>query len=152
MSRASNAKIDELIAAVAASNGYTDGLETLSTAANALATLLNGYVDGLEGLLTNQAAGEYETVAAGQTAQVLGATGAIGDWLDHVICFPAVVACGLLSVLDGATTLVTFPGGGTTALVDCKPFIIPVRAKAVGAGWKLTTGANIAAIGVGNFT
>ena len=35
--------------------------------------------------LTNFGAGEYETVAASQTAQTIGATGAAGDYLSHVM-------------------------------------------------------------------
>lgn len=94
---------------------------------------------------------EYETVAASQTAQVLGATGQADDWLEGLLVIPAIVACGLVTVLDGATSIPVFVGGGTTALVDAKPFWIPIKAKCVTA-WKVTTGASVSVIGVGNFT
>jgi hypothetical protein len=104
-------------------------------------------------LPVEQTYGEYETVAAGQTDQVMGATGAIGDYLAGVLIVPAVVACGAVSIKDGTGSAISiFVGGGTTALVDAKPFFVPVNARCTGAGWKITTGANVSAIGVGNFT
>lgn len=95
---------------------------------------------------------DYEAVAAGQTAQKLGGNGAIGDYLSHVTIQPAIAACGLVSILDGATTILTFPGGGTTALPSLGPFTMCVGAKSRNGAWAITTGASIAAIGVGNFT
>ena len=35
---------------------------------------------------------EYETVAASQTAQAIGATGATGDYLSHVVIQPVTTA------------------------------------------------------------
>lgn len=103
-------------------------------------------------VLTNFGAGEYETVAASQTAQVLGATGAVGDYIAGILVIPAVVACGLVTLLDGATSIPVFVGGGTTALPSCIPFFIPLGLKAVGAGWAVTTGASVSCIACGNFT
>jgi hypothetical protein len=95
---------------------------------------------------------EYETVAASQTAQVIGATGAAGDYLSHVVVSPAVAACGVVTILDNATTIVAFPGGGTTALSNLIPFVIPVGMKSVSGAWKITTGANVSCAAVGDFT
>jgi hypothetical protein len=39
-------------------------------------------------VLTNFGAGEYETVAASQTAQALGATGATGDYISGILGHP----------------------------------------------------------------
>ncbi len=94
----------------------------------------------------------YEKVAASATAQVLGGAGAIGDFLYGLTVFPALAACGLVSILDGATTIATFPGGGTTALPNLEPFYIPINAPSQEGAWKITTGASIAVIAVGNFT
>lgn len=102
--------------------------------------------------IVNFGAGEYETVAASQTAQVLGATGAAGDYIAGILVIPAVVACGLVTLLDGATSIPVFVGGGTTALPSCIPFFIPLGVKAVGAGWSITTGASVSCIASGNFT
>lgn len=95
---------------------------------------------------------DYETVAASQTAQVMGATGAAGDYLAGVLIVPAAAAAGAVSILDGATSITIFAGGGTTPLADLKPFFVKVGAVSVNGAWKLTTGANVSAIGLGDFT
>lgn len=94
----------------------------------------------------------YETVAASQTAQVIGGTGGAGDYLSHVIVSPATAACGVVTVLDNATTIAAFPGGGTTALTSLIPFVIPIGMRSVSGAWKITTGANVSCVAVGNFT
>lgn len=94
----------------------------------------------------------HKEVAASQTATVLGATGAIGDYLSHVTVFPGTAGCGVVTVLDAAATVGTFAGGGTTALPSLAPFTIMVGAFCTGAGWKITTGANVTVTAVGKFT
>jgi hypothetical protein len=101
--------------------------------------------------LTDLGAGEYETVAASQPAQVLGATGAAGDFISHVLVIPASVDAGHVILLDGATSITVFEGG-TASLSNLVPFIIPLGMISVNGAWKLTTGADVSAIGVGNFT
>ena len=96
--------------------------------------------------------GQYETVAASQTAQALGATGATGDYLSGVLVFPGTAGCGVVTILDNATTIGTFAGGGTTALPSLVPFMIPVGLFSVSGAWKVTTGANVTAVGIGKFT
>ncbi len=93
---------------------------------------------------------EYETVAASQTAQVLGATGGIGDYLHGVLVIPATTSPGNVLLLDGATSITIFTGGATS-VADLKPFFIPIDAMSVNGAWKLTTGANVSCIGVGKF-
>ena len=95
---------------------------------------------------------DYETVAASQTAQVLGSAGATGDWLQRVIITPAVVACGVVTIIDGSTNVIAFVGGGTTALDDVKPFTVEIGAKSVSGAWKVTTGANVSVMAVGDFS
>jgi hypothetical protein len=97
-------------------------------------------------------AAEYEPVAAGQTAQVIGPTGATGDYLSHVIVSPATASCGVVTILDNATALVSFPGGGTTALSNLIPFVIPVGIISSSGAWKITTGSNVSCVAVGKFT
>jgi flavin-dependent dehydrogenase len=92
---------------------------------------------------------EYETVAAGQTAQVLGATGATGDYLSHVVFQPTAVGAGTCTVLDNATVIYTFTTG---TLADLRPIVVPFNANSVSGAWKITTGANITAVGFGDFT
>jgi hypothetical protein len=95
---------------------------------------------------------DYETVAASQTDQVIGTTGAVDDHLAGIIIVPAVVACGLVTVKDSTTVVFTFVGGGTTALQDCKPFYVPIGLKSKNGAWKITTGANVSVVACGNFT
>lgn len=94
----------------------------------------------------------YETVAASQTNQAIGATGAAGDYLSHVIVSPATAGCGVCTILDNATEIAAFPGGGTTALSNLIPFVIPIGMKSTSGAWKITTGANIKCVAVGKFT
>jgi hypothetical protein len=109
----------------------------------------------LRGLL-DDVAGEYETVAASQTDQVLGATGGVGDYLRGLLIIPGVAAAGTVSIKDGNGSAITlFAGGGVTPLPSLVPVFVPLGMRAKNAttpGWKVTTGADVTAIGVGNFT
>lgn len=96
-------------------------------------------------------AGEYETIAASQTAQVLGATGAAGDYISGVLVIPATTSPGVVTLLDGATPIPLFVGG-SSSVSNLVPFFIPLGMISVSGAWKLTTGANVSAIGMGNFT
>lgn len=94
---------------------------------------------------------EYETVAASQTAQVLGATGATGDFIAGVLVVPATTSPGNVLLLDNATSITVFTGGGTS-VSNLVPFYIPLGMTSVSGAWKLTTGSNVSCIGIGNFT
>src|SRR5262245_10740608 len=94
----------------------------------------------------------YETVAAGQTAQVLGVTGAQGDYLKRIIIIPATAAGGLVTILDGGTSIPLYVGGATTAAVELFPREVELEMFSVEGPWKVTTGANISVIAVGRFT
>lgn len=101
--------------------------------------------------LTNFGAGEYETVAASQTAQALGATGATGDYIAGVLVVPATTSPGNVLLLDNATSITVFTGGATS-VSNLVPFFIPLGMISVSGAWKITTGANVSCIGIGNFT
>lgn len=94
---------------------------------------------------------EYETVAASQTAQAIGATGATGDYILGVLVVPANTSPGNVLLLDNATSITIFTGGSgsVTSLV---PFFIPLNMISVSGAWKLTTGADVSCIAVGDFT
>lgn len=92
---------------------------------------------------------EYETVAAAQTAQAMGATGATGDYIERVIFQPVTTAAATSTILDNATVIFTYTGG---TLSDLKPIIVPLGLYSVSGAWKITTGANMTAIGIGDFT
>jgi hypothetical protein len=101
--------------------------------------------------INNALVGEYETVAASQTAQVLGATGGTGDWIAGVLVIPATTSPGNVLLLDNATSITIFTGGASS-VSNLVPFMIPLGMKSVSGAWKLTTGANVSCIGIGNFT
>lgn len=92
---------------------------------------------------------EYETVAASQTDQVLGATGATGDFLSHIVIQPATTGAGTVTVKDGTTVIFTFTSG---TLSDLSPKTVAFGTFSVNGAWKVTTGANVAVIGIGDFT
>ena len=96
---------------------------------------------------------EYETVAAGQSDQVMGPTGAAGDWLAGVLIVPATTAAGAVSIKDGGGSAISiWAGGGTTPLITLQPFFVPLGIRSEAGAWKITTGSNVSAIGIGNFT
>lgn len=104
------------------------------------------------GLKTEGVDTEYETVAASQTAQALGATGAAGDFLLSLLVIPATTSPGAVTILDGATSIPVFVGGATS-VSNLIPFTIFVNARALNSGgWKVTTGANVSVIASGNWT
>lgn len=106
----------------------------------------------LRGLLS-RVAGSYETIAASQTDQVMGATGATGDYLAGILIVPGTAAAGIVQIKDGAGSAISiFAGGGVTALTTLVPFFVPLGVQSAAGAWKVTTGANVTAIGVGNFT
>jgi hypothetical protein len=94
---------------------------------------------------------EYETVAASQTAQALGATGATGDYIAGILVVPANLNPGNVLLLDNATSITVF-AGGTNSVSNLIPFYIPLNLTSVSGAWKITTGASVSCIGCGNFT
>lgn len=97
------------------------------------------------------AANAYETVAASQTAQAMGATGATGDFLSHCVATPGTTSPGVVTILDNATAIVSF-AGGASSVSNLVPFTIPIGAISVSGAWKITTGANVTVVCVGRFT
>lgn len=95
--------------------------------------------------------GDYETVAAGQTDQMLGPTGAAGDYLSGLLVIPATTSPGAISIEDGATNIPVFTGGANS-VTSLTPFFIPLGIRSVSGGWEVTTGTNVAVIGIGKFT
>lgn len=102
-------------------------------------------------VLAKAVEGDYETVAASQTAQTLGATGAAGDYISHVLIIPATTSPGNVILLDNATSITIF-AGGASSVSNLVPFVVPLNMVSVSGAWKLTTGSNVSAIGVGSFT
>jgi hypothetical protein len=100
-------------------------------------------------LSVTQAGLEYEAVPASSTDIALGATGAAGDFLSHIIIQPATTAAATCTVKDGTTVIYTFTGG---TLGDLRPIIVPFNLFSTSGAWKITTGTNVAILGIGDFT
>ena len=126
---------------------WIDGLETLITT-------MNGYVDGVEGLLTTirDLGTKFEACPAGGPT-TLGSTGAAGDILSSVLIIPASLSPGAVQIKDGAggTPITIFPGGANS-VGSLVPFSVPLGLKSVTGEWIVITGANVSALGTGNFT
>ena len=96
-----------------------------------------------------QTMGQYETVAASQTAQALGTAGARGDYLERLILIVSTAASAATTILDGTTSIAIFPnspGGGVGT------YVLDLGLVSVVGAWKVTTGAGVAAIAVGRFS
>jgi hypothetical protein len=111
-------------------------------------------VQGVSGMIPMEVrtGTHYETVAASQTDQVMGATGATGDYLAGVLVVPATTAAGAISIKDGSGSAITLFTGGAGSVSNLVPFFIPLGANSTVGAWKVSTGANVSAIAVGRFT
>ena len=79
----------------------------------------------------------YEHVAASQTAQVLGTTGAKGDYIHRLICTVTTAATGNVVLVDGS-------GIGV--------YNVEINAVSADGAWKVTTGAGVEVMAVGIFS
>lgn len=102
--------------------------------------------------VANAIAGEWETIAAAQTTQSMGATGAAGDYLEAVLIVPATTSPGNVLIRDGAGSDITIFTGGSSSITDLAPIYVPLGIISLNGAWKITTGGSVSAIGIGNFT
>jgi hypothetical protein len=89
----------------------------------------------------------YETVAASQTAQVLGGTGAVGDYLHRIVVTVTTTGTSTLSVLDNSTTVLTMAANTPVGV-----YSLEINAASASGPWKITTGAGVTVMAVGFFT
>jgi len=89
----------------------------------------------------------YETVAASQTAQMLGGLGAAGDYLHRIIVTVNTTATSTVTLVDGVTSIALMPASTPAGV-----YSIDVNAASKTTGWKVTTGAGVTAIAVGIFS
>jgi hypothetical protein len=92
---------------------------------------------------------QYETVAASQTAQVLGGSGAAGDYLHRLIVTVNTAATSTVTLTDGVTAIPIVPanvGSGVGVLS------IELNMASLTSGWKVTTGAGVTVVAVGQFS
>lgn len=114
--------------------------------------------NGLHRLVTSGAAdaagatseGNYETVAASQNAQPLGAAGAVGDFLEGLLIVVTIAASAQVQIKDGADAAITVfpnnPGGGVGT------YPIPLGLISRTGAWQVTTGAGSTVVAIGTFT
>lgn len=96
---------------------------------------------------------QYEHVAASSTAQVLGGTGAVGDYLHRIVITVATAASSLVQVVDGSgtgilthTILPNAVGGGVGV------YNVEINAASKDGAWKITTGAGSEVMAMGIFS
>ena len=112
-----------------------------------LATTLAGE-DVANGVLRVESPFDYETVAASQTDQVLGTTGAAGDLLHAVHCVWTAAPAAVTSIKDGTGSAINVfevkaAAGSQTIVLDLV---------SADGGWKMTTSTNMTCIGIGRFS
>lgn len=91
----------------------------------------------------------YETVAASQTGQILGLKGQAGDYVEKLVIVPGTTGPGLVTLIDGSTSIPIMVTGGTTTLV---PIVVELGLYSVTGAWSITTGSNVSVIAIGRFT
>ena len=93
---------------------------------------------------------QYEHVAVSQTNQVLGGTGAVGDYIHRLVCTVTTAATALVQIKDGSgathTVLPNSPGGGVGV------YNIELNAISRVGAWQVTTGAGVEVFAVGVFS
>ena len=89
----------------------------------------------------------YEHVAASQTAQVLGTTGATGDYLHRLVITVGTAATSTVSLLDNTTSHVLVAANTAIGV-----YSIEINTFSKNGAWKVTTGAGAEVIAIGNFT
>jgi|TARA_R110000822_G_scaffold9633_1_gene37177 hypothetical protein len=95
----------------------------------------------------------YEHVAASQTAQVLGGTGAVGDYLHRLICTVTTSATGNVVIVDGSGTgILTHTVLPALAGTGVNVYNIEINAVSKDGAWKVTTGAGVEVMAVGIFS
>jgi len=89
----------------------------------------------------------YEYVAPSTTAQVMGNVGAAGDVLVRVIATVTTSSTSTLTIIDGSTSIPLIPANAALGV-----YSLTVEAQSLNGAWKITTGAGVSAVVVGNFS
>lgn len=89
----------------------------------------------------------YETVAASQTAQVLGGTGAVGDYLHRLVVSVNTALTSTVTLLDNSTTVLSIAANTPVGV-----YSLEINAASASGPWKVTTGAGVTVMAVGLFT
>lgn len=87
---------------------------------------------------------EYEIVAASQTDQVFGTTGAAGDLVSSVKCVTSAASVGAVTIKDGTGSAITLFNAQLAANDNLNKD--NMNWVSTDGGWKLTTGTNTTCI------
>lgn len=148
---AHNTKLDTLHTDLGTTNTNTGGTKTNTDALVARTpTLGKKSVSGGVPASAKSGGDEYETVAQSQSDQVIGATGAVGDYLEGILCVVDTPATSQVQIKDGS-------GSAITILPNAVGFgvgtvYIPLGLTSTSGAWKVTTGAGVSCIAMGDFT
>lgn len=91
----------------------------------------------------------YETVAASQSDQALGTTGAAGDVLEGLLCVVTTAATSQVQIKDGSGSAITVLPDNVGGGIGTYP--LPINLRSVSGAWKITTGAGVAVVAIGQF-
>ena len=111
---------------------------------------MRAYVDTLKGLAyVFQGPMDYETVAVSRTDEVMGGTGAVGDFLHAVVVMVTTAgANGICSIKDGTGSAISIIPASTPIGMHR----VELNIRSTSGAWKVTTGSAATAIGIGIFT
>jgi hypothetical protein len=121
-------------------------VQRVTIASDQLSPLVNG------GVPTVPAGREVATVAPGATT-LLGATGAVGDYIEGILCVVTTPATSQVSITDGnGTAKVVFPANPGAGIGT---YPVPLGWSALIAttpGFRITAGAGVTVHATGDFT
>jgi len=90
----------------------------------------------------------YEIVAPSQTAQPLGTTGTVGDFLHRLVCVVATSATSAVTLNDG--------GGAEIPIIPANATIgtypIEINIYSLTGSWRVTTAAGVSVLAAGRFS
>ena len=89
---------------------------------------------------------DYETVAASQTDQALGAAGGQGDLLHALIITVGTAATSTVSIKDGTTSIPVMAANTTIGV-----YRVEFNTRSATGAWSVTTGAGATVVAVGDF-
>lgn len=94
---------------------------------------------------------DHREVAAGQTDSLLGAAGRVGQKLTRLTMSVATPATSAVSIKDGNGSAI--PVLAANAPIGVYNFELGARCKnAITPGWRVTTGAGVSLMAVGDFS
>lgn len=92
----------------------------------------------------------FEHVGASASNQVLGGTGAKGDYLHRLVISVSTAATSLVQITDGSTSAHTVMPNSVGGGIGC--YSIELNMASQDGPWKITTGAGVEVEAVGIFT